>query len=147
MTTSIYKKENVIKSESYCLDALTEPLIDFRVFNPATERESLNMWQDHFRQQRIPFAIVKSKSDRWTLWKHLNVAYIHHSERNKGVFGKKQKARCPKCDKNHKQVLDWAGRGTPRTFCPMCAQTMHRYISGIDDAQLNTRAFFGAARS
>ena len=56
MTQAIFKRENVIVSESYCVDALTEPLIDFISINPRYKgngpkhagMRDLKIWQAHF---------------------------------------------------------------------------------------------------
>ena len=59
----------------------------------------------------------------------------------KNVFGKQTYCKCPKCDKLHKRLVDWKGRGIPRMFCPECNHTISNMQGGIDDnSAFNRRA-------
>jgi hypothetical protein len=51
----------------------------------------------------------------------------------KNVFGKQTVCRCPKCEKTHKKLLDWKGRGIPRMFCHECQHVNYNMQSGLDD--------------
>lgn len=51
----------------------------------------------------------------------------------KGVYGEQTYCKCPKCDKLHRQLIDWKGRGIPRKFCPKCTQNINHITGGIDD--------------
>jgi hypothetical protein len=51
----------------------------------------------------------------------------------KNVFGKQTYCKCPKCEKLHKMLLDWKGRGFPRKFCPGCLHHLHYTMGGMDD--------------
>ena len=57
--------------------------------------------------------------------------YIRQDVKN--VFGFSTMAKCPKCEKLHKMVLDWKGRGTPRKYCQRCLQNMNHVTVGIDE--------------
>lgn len=148
MTQAIFKRENVIVSESYCVDALTEPLIDFISINPRYKgngpkhagMRDLRIWQAHFKNLRVPFAVCKHGS-QWKLWKHQNVPYsLKDVYRSKGVNGKKLKVKCPKCDKIYTRTENWKGNGTPRFFCPECDLYLSRRSSGLDEAQYHKYA-------
>jgi hypothetical protein len=52
----------------------------------------------------------------------------------KNVFGKQTYCRCPKCEKTHKKLLDWKGRGVPRMFCSDCNIYLSRRRGGLDEA-------------
>jgi len=58
----------------------------------------------------------------------------------KNVFGFSTLAKCPKCDKLHKIIIDWKGRGMPRKYCQMCLHNMGHMSSGMDDCGYNKYA-------
>jgi hypothetical protein len=146
MTESIYRPENIIKSESYLLDKLELPIFCFRTFNPKKEQSSLKLWKDHFKAQHISYAIVANKSDRWALWKHLNIPFgTHDMIKNKEVRGKKIKATCPRCGTIHKRHELWTGTTKPMFFCPQCL--VHKDVKDATEAsRLNVRAIMSGTR-
>ena len=142
MTTAIFKPENIIKSESYCVDALTGPLVDFLSINPRSKglgkhagMKDLRVWQAHFRSMRVPFAVCRHSKTTWKLWKKLNVPYaLKDAYRSKGVNGETIEVKCPKCDKQYTRFENWKGNGQPRFFCPACDLYLGRRRGGLDEA-------------
>jgi hypothetical protein len=41
--------------------------------------------------------------------------------------------KCPKCEIEHRSLIRWAGRGTPRVFCSTC----RAMIVGMDDSTID----------
>lgn len=53
---------------------------------------------------------------------------------NKGVFGRKVMALCPKCRELHTTYEDWQGRGLLRSFCPPCRININKRTGGVDES-------------
>lgn len=64
-----------------------------------------------------------------------------------GINGFSIDAKCPKCERIHKVVMLWIGRGMPRRYCEYCQSAVSVLDSGLDsDYNWNKHAMFGASR-